>query len=186
MMHAECMLPVWLSDSVRVLDDPCWPHVQLSCSCHRYATSALTEQKLVWLIESTTQQFPVNTVSLCDDTACLLLVVYHYWSFCLCHACSWEAVETHNWHIPCNSQSRLEARNFEAAQHIGRRIADVLSTINALKDGTKLGIFMKSGESGEISKMQKVNKPMKGVWHLPSVNKWTVGHWAATSDNDSR
>jgi len=33
----------------------------------------------------------------------------------------------------------MEAHNFETAQHIDKQITDFSSTINALKDGTKLG-----------------------------------------------
>jgi len=34
---------------------------------------------------------------------------------------------------------QLEIRNFEMAQHIDKRIADLSSAINVLKDGTKFG-----------------------------------------------
>jgi len=36
---------------------------------------------------------------------------------------------------------QLEAHNFEAAQHIDKRISDVLSRINALQIGIKLGVM---------------------------------------------
>jgi len=38
-----------------------------------------------------------------------------------------------------------EARNFETAQHVDKRISDISSAINALQNGTKLGAITPQG-----------------------------------------
>ena len=50
----------------------------------------------------------------------------------------WREKNPKFWQI-CPNDRQLEIHNFETAQHINKRIADLSSAINGLKDGTKCG-----------------------------------------------
>jgi len=69
----------------------------------------------------------------------------------------------------------LEARNFETAHHIDKRISDVSSTINALQNGTKLGpspgeVFLQPREKLVQREMMHINLRI-----LPNSVKFSAG-----------